>query len=159
MKNMKRIIIPIGCLALVCAVAAVFIHHQRIFPPEGAKRQNEARRPKIEIVGPLVYDFGKMPQRQTATRMWEVKNIGDVDLIMWAWESTSACTIANIERDPAGREPPKARLKPNETTHIEVTWQTKSFVNQFMRGCTVGTNDPDRPFFSLNVKGLVYPID
>ena len=25
------------------------------------------------------------------------------------------------------------------------------------RGATIGTNDPSRPFFTLNVKGVVYP--
>src|SRR5262249_24801442 len=132
MKIMKRITVTIGCLALVCAVAAVFIHHERMFPPERANRQNDARWSKIEIVGPLVHDFGTMPQMQIASRMWEVQNVGDVDLELWSMESTSTCTIPNLVRDPAGREPPKARLRPNETTHIEVTWRTRMFVNEFM---------------------------
>jgi hypothetical protein len=80
-----------------------------------------------------------------------------VDLVMWPMESTSACTIGNIERDPAGREKPKSRIKPNETTRIEVKWRTRMFVNHFLTGCTVGTNDPERPIFLLRVKGFVDP--
>jgi hypothetical protein len=83
--------------------------------------------------------------------------LGNVDLVMWPMESTTSCTIANMKRDPTGREKPKSRLKPSATTRIEVTWQTKTFENEYSKGCTVGTNDPERPMFSLRVKGFVDP--
>jgi hypothetical protein len=92
-----------------------------------------------------------------SSHTWEVKNIGDVDLLLWIESSTASITIANLVAapGPAGR-PPRARVKPKETALIELEWETKNFINWYMKGCTIGTNDPNWPSFSLRVKGMVY---
>ena len=124
-----------------------------------ATHGNKARPPKVEIAEPLVYDFGKMPQMRTNSHIWEVKNVGDFDLVLWTESLTHSCRIVNTATDSvaAGIEKPRARIKPNETTQIEVRWQTKRFVNHYSRACVLGTNDPQRPVFSVAVKGMVYP--
>src|SRR4029078_11193320 len=52
---------------------------------------------------------------------------------------------------------PKVRVKPNQTTTIPVTWETKTFEHEYTKNVTIGTNDPSRQFFTLNVHGVVYP--
>jgi hypothetical protein len=106
----------------------------------------------------LVYDFGKMSQLRTDSHTWEVKNIGEADLELWMHESTCSCTIAKLAgASSMGSEKPKVRVKPKKSTPIELEWQTKTFEHEYTKGATIGTNDPTRPFFSLNVKGVVFP--
>jgi Protein of unknown function (DUF1573) len=166
---MKRRIISIVVVvmagAAVCAMLYVSGARQRstALATRGNKtapaiHAREARPPTLEFVEPLVYDFGKMPQMRTDSHIWKVKNVGDSDLILWQEPFTKSCKIANIPYNPAaGTEQPKTRIKPNETTQIEVQWQTRRFVNNFSTGCIVGTNDPQRPHFWVTVQGMVYP--
>ena len=65
----------------------------------------------MEIVGPLLYDFGTMSQLRKDSHTWEVKNVGDADLEMWMHESTCSCTIAKLAADAADgiRKKPKVR--------------------------------------------------
>jgi hypothetical protein len=114
--------------------------------------------PKVEIAAPMLYDFGTMSQLRTDSHTWEVKNVGDADLVMWMHESTCSCTIAKLAAATTmGSEKPKVRVKPNETTPIALQWETKTFEHEYVKGATIGTNDPNRPFFTLNVKGVVFP--
>ena len=48
-------------------------------------------------------------------------------------------------------------MKPNQTTPIALEWETKTFQHEYSKSATIGTNDPSRPFFTLNVKGVVFP--
>ena len=160
---MKRRIVPIVVLTLAFAAifATLYVSGAR---PKMARRDSLAKsnpQPEVEITGPLVYNFGKMPQMQTDSHAWEVKNVGDVDLVLWVESTTSDCTIGKLstERDTAGIEAKRARLKPRETTRIQVQWRTKNFLNQYSKACVIGTNDPARPIFGLVVKGLVYAAD
>ena len=157
---MKRWIITIVCFVVTAAAAATLcINGTRPGLIVRATHGYKARQPKVEIVGPLVYDFGKMSQMRTSAHTWEVKNVGDVDLVMWPESPKSSCRIANMvsENVAAGVVMPRARIKPNETTLIEIEWRTKHFVNHYSTTCVVGTNDPERPVFSLNVRGMVDP--
>jgi hypothetical protein len=167
---MKRRIISIVVVvmagAAVCAMLYVSGARQRstALATRGNKtapaiHAREARPPTLEFVEPLVYDFGKMPQMRTDSHIWKVKNVGDSDLILWPGGLMTSCKIANVATDNAadGTEKPRAQIKPNETTQIEVQWQTNRFVNEFSRGCAFSTNDPQRPTFWVAVQGMVYP--
>jgi Protein of unknown function (DUF1573) len=111
--------------------------------------------PKLEVSGALVHDFGKMPQMQTSSHTWEVKNSGDSDLELWFEERSCS---AKIMRATIG-DKQRVRIKPNETAPVEFEWNTKTFLNQYSQGCTIGTNDPWTPIFTLTVKGIVYPAE
>jgi hypothetical protein len=157
---MARWTVPFICWILA---AGTMVPAKLVVPDAGrlstvrAFHENKAPQPKVEIAGALVHDFGRMPQMRRSSHTWEVKNIGDVDLLLWIESSTASITIANLVAapGPAGR-PPRARVKPKETALIELEWETKNFINWYIKGCTIRTNDPNWPSFSLRVKGMVY---
>jgi hypothetical protein len=155
---MKRWIIPIVFFVITAAAAAIlYVNRARPVLTAAATHGDKARPPKVEITEPLVYDFGRASQMQTGAHAWVVKNVGDVDLVIWAESSTNSCRIAKTVSDDvaAGIRDPRTRLKPNETTQIEVQWNTKRFVDSYSRACVIGTNDPQRPVISLSVRGIV----
>jgi Protein of unknown function (DUF1573) len=158
---MTRWIIAIVSLLVLFAIATFLtqnVTNSEAGPTPIAVNERTGPQPKVEIAGPLIYDFGTMSQLRTDTHTWEVKNVGDADLEMWLHESTCSCTIAKLAGATAmGGEKPKVRVKPSQTTPIALQWETKTFEHDYVKGATIGTNDPSRPFFKLNVKGVVYP--
>jgi hypothetical protein len=51
-------------------------------------------------------------------------------------------------------------IKPGDSTEIELEWNTKELLGEFSKHATIGTNDPGRPEFMLNVHGMVHsPIE
>jgi len=112
--------------------------------------------PKVEVPGPLTYEFGTMAQLSEGRHSWEFKNVGDADLELWLESSTCSCTIAKL-KSADGEGKPRVVLKPNESTPIELEWQTKLFRDAFHKGATIGTNDPTRPSVPIYVDGKVYP--
>ncbi len=113
--------------------------------------------PKVEIAQPLVFDFGTLPQQTKHKHTWEVKNVGDGELEMWLSGSTCSCTIAKLA-PKEGEEHPRVTVKPKESTTIDLEWDTKQFPSaDYAKSATIGTNDPTRQSFTLNVKGKVYP--
>ncbi len=117
-------------------------------PTGGVKK--EGPQPKVEIEGPLTYEFGEMTTQKTKTRSWKVKNIGEGDLEIWLLGSTCTCTIPKL-RTQGSREV----VKPGDSTDIELEWKSRESVGEFGKGATIGTNDPDRPEFMLKVHGMV----
>ena len=160
---MKRWIIPI-VVFVVIAGAAVFATLYVSGEPatlDGARAThgNKARPPKVEIAEPLVYDSARCRKCGRIRTSGRSRTSATFDLVLWTESLTHSCRIVNTATDSvaAGIEKPRARIKPNETTQIEVRWQTKRFVNHYSRACVLGTNDPQRPVFSVAVKGMVYP--
>jgi len=152
---MKRRIVRIVSLVVLAGtvvVPAFYLIGPWLFSTVHPAPARKQRQPKVEVAAALVYDFGKMAQMQTNTHTWEVKNAGDAELELWleeAFSSSAHCTLAT----PGAKK--RVRVKPNETTPVEVQWRTKNFVNSYSQACTIGTNDPTMPAFSLIVKGMV----
>ena len=86
----------------------------------------------VEVPGPLIYEFGTMPQLSTGTHTWEFKNLGDADLELWFESSTCSCTVAKLKNGDAKK--PKLVVKPNESTTIDLEWQTKTFHDDYTKG-------------------------
>jgi hypothetical protein len=97
-----------------------------------------------------------MAQLSEGRHTWEFKNVGAADLLLWLEGSTCSCTIAKLN-SKRGEEKKTVAVKPNESTTIDLEWQTKVFRDEYTKGATIGTNDPDRPSIQLNVHGQVYP--
>jgi hypothetical protein len=157
---MKRWIIVIISVLVLTAIATFMTQNvtNSDLSPTPAPALLEGPQPKVEIDGPLLHNFGTMSQLRTDSHTWEVKNVGDADLELWMHDSTCSCTIAKLSAaSTMGSEKPKVRVKPKQSTPIELEWQTKTFEHDYVKGATIGTNDPTRPFFTLNVKGVVFP--
>ena len=158
---MTRWIILIVSVIALTAVATFLtqnVTNSEAGPTPIAVNESKGPQPKVEIVGPLMYNFGTMSQLRTDSHTWEVKNVGESDLEMWMHESSCSCTIAKLAGATAmGAEKPKVRVKPKQTTPIALQWETKTFEHEYVKNATIGTNDPSRPYFTLHVKGVVYP--
>jgi Protein of unknown function (DUF1573) len=110
--------------------------------------------PIVEVVEPLIHEFGTMAQLTTGTHTWEFKNQGDADLELWFESSTCSCTVAKLKN---GDEKKTLVVKPKDSTTIDLEWQTKTFHDEYSKGATIGTNDPNRPAVSISVHGKVHP--
>lgn len=113
----------------------------------------EGPQPKIEIEGPLVYDFGTMARHDEAHRDWVVKNTGDAPLkIKLQGQTTCSCTVSR----PGEKE--TLTVPPGESDVMGLNWHTKKDLPEdYSQGATFETNDPRHPTFMLTVKGKVYP--
>jgi hypothetical protein len=116
--------------------------------------------PKVEIVQPLIYDFGTMAQESNGTYSWEIKNSGEGRLDLWLeGKTTCSCTVAKLQKAKEGEEiqRPVVAVEPGASTKIDLEWNTKKLGVEYSQGATIGTNDPSRPTFKITVKGRVYP--
>jgi hypothetical protein len=149
----RRVVLIVSLVMLVGSAVLATLYRTSAKPRLTARPVHAQipRRPKVEVVGAPVYDFGKMSQMQKDSHTWEVKNVGDVDLELWLEESTASANL--VLAKPGTKQ--RVRLKPNETTPVTIQWNTKRFVSWYSQGCTIGTNDPTTPIFMLTVKGTV----
>jgi hypothetical protein len=79
-----------------------------------------------------------------------VKNKGEGDLEIFLVASNCMCTVGKL------KEGTKDLVKPGGSTEIEVEWKTKDQKGDFAKNVTIGTNDPSRPEFRLNIHGRVH---
>jgi hypothetical protein len=112
--------------------------------------------PKLEIDGPLLYDFGDMAQMDKGSHSWKIKNVGEGDLEIWMDSSSCKCTIAKL-RSEDGKSKPKAVIKPGESETVDLEWETKTTQGPFLQYATIASNDPNRELFRLDAKGNVQP--
>jgi hypothetical protein len=92
-----------------------------------------------------------MSTQKEGKHKWVVRNRGEGDLQIWLDGSSCVCTIAKLKEQGS-----KQTLVPGESTEIELEWKTKDMVGEFGKYAAIGTNDPNRPQFKLNVHGLVH---
>lgn len=93
-------------------------------------------KPKIEIT-PAAWDFGKISEGEIKTYEFEVKNIGDKELIISNTFSSCDCTKASIA---------PAKILPQESAKLKVSFDSKGFASgRTERIIYVNTNDPDAP--------------
>jgi hypothetical protein len=133
---MKKVVSSIALLVLVVAMA----HGQ------GAKKTQSGtiNGPRIEIQ-PESHDFGKVEQNLKLTKDFEVKNIGDEDLIITRISTSCGCTAALTS---------ERVVKPGKTTNLKVTFETRRYKGPVQRSVSVASNDPRR-IRTVKVKAFV----
>src|SRR6516165_8678472 len=95
-------------VVVICLTAAATFLFQ--YGPETDTRVSSAPiertgpQPKVEIADPLIHDFGTMAEQTNGTHAWEVKNIGEGILELWAESTTCSCTIAKLVSSREGEE-------------------------------------------------------
>jgi hypothetical protein len=152
----RRIAFVISAVALAAAaIAIVKVVYPGFRPTPHTVLTPEQPEPRVEITEPTQYEYGKMSPRQRYSHTWLVKNVGDADLVLWVEES-SGTAYPNLLVGPDS-DRPRARVKPNESTRIEVQCRTETPINEYRSGCVIGTNDPERRTFTLIVKGFIDP--
>jgi hypothetical protein len=158
---LRWILLAVVVIALT-ATATFVIQNAPDSDPRAATAVNESAgpRPAVEIVQPLMYDFGKMPHETKGTYSWEVKNVGKGRLDLWLeGKTTCSCTIAKLQKTTDGEDVqrPIVSVEPGSSTKIDLEWNTKQMPTDYSQGATIGTNDPGRPSFKIGVKGKVFP--
>lgn len=117
---------------------------------------------KVEIPGPMTYEFGTMSHHNGGTHGWDVKNVGDANLEIWLDGKPSChCTIAEFETAGKAEEGTPAKkivVEPGKSTRVNLKWETRQWKErEYLQSATFGTNDPARPTFTVAVKGVVVP--
>jgi hypothetical protein len=150
---MLRWVILSVIVVVLTASAALVVHYgagsSSTFELPSASR-NQGPQPKVEIDGPLTYEFGNMATQKTGTHTWVIRNRGQADLELTMLGSNCQCTIAKFKKGE------KAVVPPGETTEITLEWKTNDSVGDYAKSATIGTNDPGRPEFKLSVRGQVH---
>jgi len=112
--------------------------------------------PKVKVDGDTVHDFGTMAQRTKGQHSWTFRNDGQAVLELWLGGTTCKCTVAKLaELKESGEH---IKLKPGETTTIDLEWDSREVEGKFSQEAKINTNDPERPMVPLVAKGTVHPV-
>lgn len=109
------------------------------------------------VIGETVYPFGRMEVSPTATRQhtFELKNIGEADLVMTTSKPTCKCTTFGFGVD-AKTATKKAVVKPGESINVVIGWKSGEEANRaFRHGGSVYTNDPKNSEIKYAVEGSI----
>jgi hypothetical protein len=101
--------------------------------------------PKMEFKE-LEYDFGTIKQGEKASHNYVFTNTGKSDLIIRKIKATCGCTATN---------PEKMVIKPGESSHITVTFNSAGKKGSQHKTITVISNAPGESNLSLKIKGSV----
>jgi hypothetical protein len=91
------------------------------------------------------YDFGRIPNTEPVSEVFEVRNIGQGKLEITGVSTSCGCTTAEVD---------KRQLGPGEWAELTVTYDPQAHggaTGQFMRVIYVRTSDPDLPETELIV--------
>lgn len=149
----RWVMLSVVVVVLAAAATLVVQYGPGVSPtwslPAGGKK--EGPQPRVEVEGSLTHEFGELTTQKTNRRNWVVKNTGEGDLEIWLLGSTCTCTIPKLKGEGT-----REVVKPGDSTEIELEWKTKDAIGEFSKHATIGTNDPNRPEFNLNVHGMVH---
>ncbi len=104
-----------------------------------------ANAPKIEFES-LEFDFGTLKQGDKANHNFVFKNTGKSDLVIRRIRAACGCTATN---------PEKMVIKPGESSHITVTFNSRGQRGRQNKTITIITNDPNQSSTVLRVRGTV----
>jgi hypothetical protein len=107
--------------------------------------EERAQAPKIEF-SELEHDFGTIKQGEKAIHNYTFVNTGKSDLVIRKIRTTCGCTATN---------PEKMVIKPGETSHITVTYNSAGKRGKEQKTITVITNDPQQSSIALKIIGNV----
>ena len=91
-------------------------------------------------------DFGVMEVSQESKHIFRVTNKGEAPLLLKKGATTCQCTLSKVAEKP---------IPPGETAEIELTWKPEMATEQFDKGATIYTNDPNMRSFQLSIRGHV----
>lgn len=98
------------------------------------------------VINPMTYDFGEIAQDSVVTKIFVIKNQGTEMLKITDVKASCGCTAV-----VAG----KNELKPNESTDINVSFNSKGKFGKQFKTITVETNDPKSSTTKLYLTGNV----
>jgi hypothetical protein len=104
-----------------------------------------ANAPRIEFET-TEYDFGTIKQKESKSFNYNFKNTGKSDLVIRKIKASCGCTATSPEKDV---------IKPGESSHIKVTFNSTGKRGKQRKTVTVITNDPKVSTSRLTISGNV----
>ena len=93
-----------------------------------------------------VWDFGEVKEGEILKHNFEFKNDSPKTLNIIQVKTTCGCTVSKIQKN---------NLLPQESTLLEVQFNSKGFSGQVEKTIYVQTDDLDKPLFVFIIKGKV----
>jgi hypothetical protein len=112
-----------------------------------AETKAPVKGPKI-AVDPPEHDFGKAQQNKTLTKEFNLKNLGNEDLVIGEITTSCGCTVAQLTTKT---------LKPGASTALTVNLETRVVSGHLERTITIPSNDPTQKSLQLKVTAEVAP--
>ncbi len=94
------------------------------------------------------YDFGTVLQGKTVEYIFAFENKGTEDLLIKEVTTSCGCTAALVSANV---------IKPGETGHIKVSYDSQGRAGKVSRTITVVSNDPVEPIKELTITAMVDP--
>lgn len=125
---------------LILISSSMLIYAQQGSGSKPSANNNEA----VMIFDKLEYNFGTIKQGDVVSYDYKFKNIGKEPLIINNATASCGCTVADYTKEP---------LKPNATSSIKVTFDSKGKLN--MQDKTITITDNTDKLIILHMKGKV----
>lgn len=105
-------------------------------------------KPRLEVVGENVFDFGVMQKDEERSHVFKVKNSGKKQLQL-VFDAKS-CQCTNVAYPDF--------IEPGQEDKIIVDWRPTKYNLQFNQSAVFRTNDPSYPELKVTIKGRVQQI-
>jgi len=101
-------------------------------------------------VEPSSFDFGKAIQNKTLQKEFQIRNVGEADLVIDSVTTSCGCTVA---------EGYTKVVKPGASTHLQVSLQTRTSNGKLQKSVLIKSNDPTKGLFELKLEATVSPAE
>ncbi len=134
LSKMKKVMWSV-VLALVLCVGLVTrtVPEQGILPPDIAFSEE-------------LWDFGVVKQGEKVTHVFEVKNLGETELVIEKVRPSCGCTAALLS---------SPEITPGSSSQIKVSFDSSGFKGRVSKYIYVESNDPDEPLKNLTITAIV----
>ena len=105
-------------------------------------------KPRVEVIGESVYDFGVMQKDETRSHIFRIKNSGKKQLQL-VFDAKS-CQCTNVSNPDY--------IEPGQEGEIIVDWKPTKYNLEFNQSALFRTNDPSHPELKVTIKGRVQQI-
>jgi len=134
----KKYLYSLGILASFGVAISIILGFQDLSLLETSVKDTD-----IQIIQQEI-DLGEIKQNSPNTVAFELKNVGENNLIIWNVEASCGCTNVDWDKKP---------IKVNHTGQIKVTYDAK-YQGVFRKQITVYGNF-NQGLITLNIKGCV----
>ena len=93
-----------------------------------------------------LYDFGTTKKNKTLQVSFSIKNTFDIPIILNKVTTSCKCVQTKLTKN---------QLKPNETTKMDVTFNTKGFKGLQQKVITIETDNPNNKYLQFYIKAEI----
>ncbi|MBL6444796.1 DUF1573 domain-containing protein [Fulvivirga sp. 29W222] len=122
---------------------SIYATIEEYFPPMTQEELEKAPRLKL---GDNVHDFGKIGDDKSISTKFTLTNTGHTPLEIRQTKSNCTCATAKLKRD---------KLKPGESTELEVTFNPQGRRGNQQKSITIYSNDPRHSAQRVTIKGYI----